>query len=132
MISLDTSVLVRYLVQDDPKQAAAANRLIQDAVGKGEKLFLSSIVVCECVWVLRGAAGVAKGDVVRALDGIAATAQFELESRDQVLAAIDDFRDGRGDFADYLLGRQGESAGCRKTATFDKRLKTSPLFSVLG
>ena len=132
MIGLHTNVLVRYLVQDDPKQSAAANRLIADAVAKGERLFVSSIVMCECVWVLRGAAAVGKPDVVRALDGIVTAAQFEIGDRDLVLAALEDYRDGSGDFADFLLGRQGEASGCRKTATFDKRLKKSSLFSVLA
>lgn len=52
MIALDTNVLVRYLVEDDPKQSAAAARAIERATARGEEIFIGQIVLCELVWVL--------------------------------------------------------------------------------
>ena len=37
MIGLDTNVLVRYLVEDDPEQAKRAAALIEEAVARGKK-----------------------------------------------------------------------------------------------
>jgi len=47
MKGLDTNVLVRYLTQDDPKQAAMATKVIEEAAAKEEKMFLHPLVFCE-------------------------------------------------------------------------------------
>ena len=52
MIGLDTNVLVRYLMQDDAAQARLASTVIESAAGRGERLRLTSVTVCELVWVL--------------------------------------------------------------------------------
>ena len=48
-LALDTNVLVRYLTWDDLPQAQAAARLIEG----DETIAISSVVLCELVWVLR-------------------------------------------------------------------------------
>jgi predicted nucleic-acid-binding protein len=131
MIGLDTNVLVRYLTQDDVRQAKHADALVAEAVGSGTRLFVSSVALCELVWVLRGAYAVDKPTIVMALERVLATSQFEIDQKDIVREALEDYRGSGGDFADYLIGRRGREAGCDKTATFDRRLKTSDLFRVL-
>ena len=54
MIGLDTNILVRYLVADDPGQLAHVDRLIEEAFAHQESLYLNRIVLCETVWVLEG------------------------------------------------------------------------------
>ena len=53
MAALDTNVLVRFLVQDDARQGAAASRLIRSGVEAGGTLFVPVTVVLELEWVLR-------------------------------------------------------------------------------
>ena len=60
MISLDTNVLVRYLVQDDAAQAKVAAAAIESAAGRGERLRLTAITLCELVWAGLLGAGVTK------------------------------------------------------------------------
>ena len=132
MTGLDTNVLVRYLTQDDPRQSRRASALVAEAVSGGERLFVGAVVVCELVWVLRGAYALDKATIVMALDRILATAQLEIDQKDVVRAALEDYRAGSGDFADYVVGRRGREAGCERTATFDRRLKASGLFRVLA
>ncbi|MHB8764461.1 MAG: PIN domain-containing protein [Deferrisomatales bacterium] len=62
MKGLDTNVLVRYLVQDDPAQSKQADDIVEGAAAAGEKLFLGAIVLCELVWVLESAYGVGRGE----------------------------------------------------------------------
>jgi predicted nucleic-acid-binding protein len=131
MTGLDTNVLVRYLAQDDPAQARKANSLIDGAVGKGEPLHLDVVVLCELVWVLRGAYRFGKQTVVDALERILDAAQFSVEDRDLVRESLGAYRVGQGDFADYVLGLRNRKGGCRATATFDLALKKSELFTVL-
>ena len=131
MTGLDTNVLVRYLTQDDPRQSRRANALVAEAVAGGERLFVGAVVLCELVWVLRGPYALDKAEVVTSLERILATAQLEIDQKDLVRGALEDYRRGSGDFADYVIGRRGQEAGCEQTATFDRRLKTSALFRVL-
>lgn len=131
MTGLDTNVLVRYLTQDDQAQSRRANALIEDTVARGDRCFINLIVLCELVWVLRGAYGFDKTEVIAVLEKMLATTQFYIEDRDLVRRALENFATGPGDFPDYLLGSKNAQAGCHKTATFDRTLKRSALFTIL-
>lgn len=132
MTGLDTNVLVRYLTQDEPRQARRATALVAESVAAGERLFVSVVVLCELVWVLRGAYSLDRPTIAGALERILATAQLEIDQKDLVREALEDYRAGGGDFADYVIGRRGKEAGCEATATFDRRLKGSRLFRLLA
>jgi len=131
MTGLDTNVLVRYLAQDDLAQARKANSLIDAAVGKGERLHLDVVVLCELVWVLRGAYRFGKQTVTDAVGKILDAAQFSVEDRDLLREALDAYRAGQGDFADHVLALRNRKAGCSSTVTFDRALKRNGLFTVL-
>ena len=53
MIGLDTNVLPRYLVQDDPVQSPRATEIITRQLTEEEPGFISLIAILEVVWVLR-------------------------------------------------------------------------------
>ena len=131
MRGLDTNVLVRYLTQDDTGQSRKANALIADVTETGDRCFVDLIVLCELTWVLRGAYEIERAEIVTTLDKILATPRLVLDRKDLVRAALDDFRAGPGDFADYLLGRVNREASCDRTATFDQKLKKCELFQLL-
>jgi predicted nucleic-acid-binding protein len=131
MTGLDTNVLVRYLTQDDLAQARKANSVIDGAVASGERLHLDVVVLCELVWVLRGAYRFGKETVREAVAKILDAAQFAVEDRDLLREALEAYRSGQGDFADYILGLRNRKAGCSTTVTFDRALKTNELFTVL-
>lgn len=131
MKGLDTNVLVRYLTQDEPRQASVAVREIALAARKGEKLLVQPLVLCELVWVLESAYDVRKEELMAVLDRILRTAQFEIADKDNVWRSLADYRVGKGDFADYYLGRSNESGGAEITLTFDGVLKGNPRFRVL-
>jgi predicted nucleic-acid-binding protein len=131
MKGLDTNVLVRYLTQDDAAQARAASAFIEDARANREKLHLDDVVLCELVWVLRGAYGLDKPALVNVLEQLLAAGQFSLADRDLITDALAAFRAGAGDFADYVLGYRNRKLGCTVTATFDRPLKRSDLFQQL-
>ena len=78
MTGLDTNVLVRYLTQDDPEQAAAASRAIEEVVATGEACFVSTVCLCELVWVLDAAYGYGREQIARALRQILIDAPFRV------------------------------------------------------
>jgi predicted nucleic-acid-binding protein len=131
VIGLDTNILARYLTQDDPAQSRRANTVIAEAIRRGDRCAVNTIVLCELVWVLRDAYGFDRGTVVTTLEKMLDTAQFVIEDRDVVRRALADYRQGPGDFSDYLIGWRNRQAGCSETATFDRALRRSGLFRLV-
>lgn len=131
MKGLDTNVLVRYLVQDDPKQFAAAQRELESAAQIGGRFVISPIVLCELVWVLETAYGCSKAEVVDTLERVLRTAQFDVLEKEVAWGAWEDYKSKKGDFSDYYLGKRHRQSGADTTLTFDKALSSSPFFEVL-
>ncbi|MDB5930981.1 MAG: VapC toxin family domain ribonuclease [Polaromonas sp.] len=118
MIGLDTNVLVRYIMQDDPKQSPIATQIIESFEGAGS-VYVTLVSMVELVWVLSASFELTRSQVAQALDGIIRTKQFKIENADQVIRALRVFKVGKSDFADCLIERSANSAGCEKTITFD-------------
>lgn len=131
MKGVDTNVLVRYLVKDDPDQAVIVDRLIDETVAEGTEIFLNHIVLCETVWVLGTGYDHPRGVIADALEKLLLTRQFEFEERGSVWDALRRFRAGKADFADYLIGEKNLSSGCDRTRTFDHGLKGEDGFEIL-
>ena len=53
MIGLETNVVLRYLLQDDPIQTRQVNRLIEQQLSEESPGFLNLATILEVVWVLR-------------------------------------------------------------------------------
>ena len=131
MIGLDTNVLVRYLVEEDDPQNKAADRFVEEALNRGESLFVNQIVLCEMAWVLSRAYDFTRKEVSEALEMILYTRQFEIEAKDRVVRGLREYRKGKADFADYLIGLKNQAAGCAATITFDRKAASLGSFQVL-
>lgn len=118
MIGLDTNVLVRYIMQDDPKQSPKATALIEslDADAPG---FVTLVSIVELYWVLTSCYELTNEQVKQALEALLRTKQILVDRADQVLRALRVFGDGKADFADCLIERTAAAAGCSQTMTFD-------------
>ena len=120
MPALDTNVLVRYVVQDDPSQLAAAKRLISRCVAEGSTLFVPVTVVLELEWVLRSSFEFVKDDVLTTLSALLSAAELTFESERALEVALHLFRKGSADFADCLHVALATQAGEQPLWTFDK------------
>lgn len=119
MIGLDTNVVVRYLVQDDPDQSAVASSVI-DALTETDPGYLSLVTVVEIYWVLRRAYRVSAGRCAELLEGLLDVRELRVDRDAIVRAALNSSRDGL-DFADAVIAELGRAAGCDHTVTFDER-----------
>lgn len=119
MIGLDTNVLVRYVAQDDPKQSPKATRLIESLTGEAPG-YVTVVSVVELVWVLTGCYGSTKEEVCEVLETLLRTKELVVAEADTVWKALRVYRDGKADFADCLIERSANAAGCTHTATFDR------------
>jgi predicted nucleic-acid-binding protein len=130
VIGIDTNILIRYFTQDDAAQAQRVDELFASA-SASERLHVSHVVLTELVWVLRRIYRIPKADVVVHLQEVLESEIFAIDDAPVVHASLADYRDGKGDFADYLIGHRNAAAGCEHTVTFDKDLIGHPSFVVI-
>jgi predicted nucleic-acid-binding protein len=119
MIGLDTNVLVRYIVEDDEKQARVATRIIDNCT-VDEPGFVSNIVLIELTWVLSSCYNADKAALVAVIEQLLQTKQLLVAQAEIVWHALDDYKKSSADFSDCLLSRINQEAGCSTTVTFDK------------
>jgi predicted nucleic-acid-binding protein len=119
MIGLDTNVLVRYVAQDDSRQSPKATRLIEsltvDAPG-----YVGLISLMELVWVLTGCYASSKKEICEVLETLLRTKEIIVAHADTVWKSLRLFMEGNADFADCLIERSANEAGCSFTTTFDR------------
>lgn len=118
MIGLDTNVLVRYIMQDDPKQSPKATRLVESLTSE-EPGFVPLVAIVELVWVLASSYGLSRHQLVDALDLLLRSKEIVVDRADLVLQAQRRFAQGGADFADCLIERIAQAHGCQATMTFD-------------
>ena len=130
MIGLDTNVIVRYLVQDDPAQsmkaAACIGQLTQSRPG-----FISLIVIAETAWVLKSVYRFTDAIIATAIERILQATELVVQNEQQVFSAVAALKQGQGSFADALIGALGSAAGCDHTLTFDRKALRLPDFELL-
>ena len=114
MIAVDTNVLVRLIVGDDPAQARVAL-----ALAEREAFFVSFTVLEETEWVLRSRFGYDRAQIVTALRALPDLLTMRYEDDDDAQWAIDRYALA-GELADYLHIAAARTVG--RFATFEKRL----------
>jgi predicted nucleic-acid-binding protein len=120
MAALDTNVLVRYLVQDDPAQLAIAKRLIGKCVREGQSLYVPVSVALELEWVLRSKFGFGKEDVIHTLSQLLSSAELSFEAEGALELALLLYKKGSADYADCVHVALAAQAGDQPLWTFDK------------
>jgi predicted nucleic acid-binding protein len=112
MLAIDTNLIVRYLVGDDPGQAARARRLIDN-----NDVFVCTTVLLETEWVLRSVYGFSAARCAKALSDFAGLPSASLEDANAAAKALGWMRQGV-DFADGLHLAKAE--GCAAFISFDQ------------
>src|SRR5215471_11436748 len=120
MIGLDTNVLVRYIVADDIAQSTAAERIFESLSSESPG-FVPLVVLAELIWVLQFSYQFNKQEIGTVIEKLLQSPELLMEGADIVNQALRQFRTNRSDFADCLIERCADAAGCQHTVTFDKR-----------
>lgn len=114
-VTVDTNVLVRAVVQDDPVQARRAAAVLRDA----SLVAVALPALCELVWVLRKVYGFDVEDVAQALRALMATTNVAM-NRPAAAAGLAILEAG-GDFADGVIAYEGNWLGGEAFVSFDKK-----------
>ena len=128
MLGIDTNVLVRLMVRDDPRQAERVQALISREAGRGETILVSQLVLLEAEWVLRSRYALAKSEILRAFSELLESIDFTIEDESSVEQALFLWEHAPAQFADCLIGARHLSLGCRGTASFDVQALRLPGF----
>ena len=131
MIALDTNVLVRFLVQDDPEQARLADE-VMDRLTEGAPAFVGREVLIELVWVLERAYRLGRSDIAGALDGLLASTELVIEGADEIGPALELYRNDGFGFADLMIAAAARRAGAGEVVTFDRKAAGLPGVRLLG
>ena len=128
MIGLDTSVLLRLFLEDDPAQCERARQFV-DAVTADEPCLVNPVVLAEFGWTLAKKLKRKRAEVALLIEGVLSMDDLDIPYRRAAERALAAFRTGKADFPDYFLAGINAELGCLSTATFDRAALNSPAFS---
>ncbi len=131
MTGLDTNVLVRWILDDDEKQAARVQLLFEEARASQAALFVPVTVVLELEWVLRSRYLLDKVTVLGAFNALLETQELEFQDEAALERALSLYRQSSADFADCLHAGQCGSAGRAPMVTFDETAARLPNVQLL-
>lgn len=132
MIGLDTNVVVRYIVQDEPRQAAAATRLMERTLSADNPGFIGIVTLCEIGWVLAECYAADPARISAVVEALLGTRQIVVESAELVWKALRAWRASAADFSDALIGAIAVAKGADTIVTFDKAAAKLPGFELLA
>ncbi len=119
MIGLDTNIVIRFLVQDQPAQAEKAKRLFA-SLTEDKPGYLSLVTLAEIAWVLRAIYKLTRQEIVTMMKEFIFTSEIVIERYDVLERVVEEYAKGRADFADYLIAALNHDHGCKETVTFDR------------
>lgn len=131
MVGIDTNVLVRFIVQDDPDQSARAGQSLTTALSPDSPGYVNAIVLCKLVWVLKRAYKYPKPLILAVIEQLLNTRELALEHPDAARSALQSWQKGEADFSDYYLAAINRLAGCSTTITLDLHAGDHPDFTLI-
>ena len=120
MATLDTNVLLRFLLQDDPLQSQAATRLVSASLAAGQMLYVPVSVALELEWVLRSRFKQDKAAVAQTFSGLLDALELRFEAVAALEWALNQYESGSADFTDCLHAALAQQAGELPLWTFDR------------
>ncbi|MDD3927158.1 MAG: PIN domain-containing protein [bacterium] len=105
---LDTNVILRYLLNDDPDHSPRAAALISSAQNDAASLQILSHIVCEVVYILEGM-DYPKTDIFEALRDLGRIPGIKYTEERKILDALIEYKDKNIDFSDALLAAEARA-----------------------
>nr|WP_218079863.1 hypothetical protein [Anthocerotibacter panamensis] len=118
-------------MKDDLIQWQQASAYIKQAKVEDKPCFINNVVLCELTWVLGTSYKLSRNELMGVLEKILRTNTFDFENRSAAWWSVQQMKRGKADFADYLVGRINQEAGCSETASLDKKVKGIEGFKAL-
>lgn len=117
MIGVDTNVLVRLFITEEPQSKKSVDFFARRS--PSDPAFVSLVVVAEFAWVLSKKYKQNFEQIGLAIQSMLDSNDFVLEGRDRVEWALANYAGSKIDLADLLIARSSEIAGAPGIVTFD-------------
>lgn len=121
MIGLDTNVIARIVLQDDPAQTHAALARLARAKQAGESVVLSLPTLLELEWVMRSRAKLAKPQVLLVFRRLLEANDLQIDGEQVLEQALHAWENSSADFAECLFLAHYQRMGCRAMLSFDAK-----------
>jgi predicted nucleic-acid-binding protein len=118
MIGLDTNLLVRFFISDNPIQFSKVEALLQ-SLTENQPGWVGLAVILELSWVLNKIYRIDKVGIEQILEDLLSRKEIVIEQAEVVRHALQIYRGATVGFADCLISSSAHAAGCVRTLTFD-------------
>jgi predicted nucleic-acid-binding protein len=126
MIGIDTNILLRLWLNDDPAQNKRIDALLEAHGGTPGSLLVTDVVLVEAVWTLKSAFEQDKRAQLVAVRSLLEETAFAFEDREAVAAVLGLFQASACGFAACLVVAKHARQGCDVTATLDRGIRKLP------
>ena len=132
MIGLDTNILARYFLDDDPLWSPQVAQFFDERLSTSRQGFINPITLVGLVWVLRRKTGYDRERLASLIEGLISSDRLVIGDADAVVRALASFRTGTAGFADYFIAELNTAAGASPTVTLDHAAAKNMPFILLS
>jgi predicted nucleic-acid-binding protein len=132
MIGVDTNILVRYVLDDDPVWSPAAVKFIDETLSSDNVGFVNVVTLAEFAWTLKREASFNREALAIVIESFLQSDKIVLGHADIVHKALVRFKTGNSGFADCLIAELNLGSGAAPTMTIDKRAARNDTFEQLS
>ena len=115
---IDTSVILRLLVKDDPSKARAVEKLLRESKDKGTMLFVLPVAILEVVWVGEKVYRLSRKTIRELVEAILNTPELRCPLERVFRQALVTYETQKIKFADAVMGYWGLEEGLSAVYTY--------------
>jgi predicted nucleic-acid-binding protein len=131
MIGVDSNILLRHILADDPKWTDAAISFFDETCTTENPAYINSIVLAETIWVLRRLPSFGKEKVISFVRGLLDSSSVVLGDKGAVEMALKNYNKHSTEFTDCLIAALNMQAAAVPTYTIDQKATKAAGFSAL-
>lgn len=130
MKAIDTNILIRFLVGDDPDQAAMVYHMFKKVESEKKELLVPLLVLLEVIWVLESVYEIERKEIINSIGEILLMPILRFEQQTAIQKFILNSRKNNHDLSDVLIAHSAEAQGCESVLTFDRKASKYNLFEL--
>jgi predicted nucleic-acid-binding protein len=132
MIGIDTNLLIRFILEDDPVWSKPVARFLENELSPERPGYINLVVLAELAWSVRRVHGFDRTRMAAMIEGLLASDSLIVERSEIVARALARYRHGSIGFADRLIVELNEEAGAVPTVSIDKEAVKAGMFEGLA
>ena len=130
MYCLDTNILLRCIVQDDPVQTPKALKFLRKAVEDKKEIYVSDVVFMETAWVLKRRYSHDATEIRSALEPLLTDKTIRFDNPARLTLALETFSKHRLSLHDAYVAACAAENDEALVVTFDQDFKKMPIRTI--